>query len=506
MRAFTPTVVPALAAAAFATPAAAEVTAEQVWNDMRSYLTSFGYEVQGREAMSGDTLTISDVSVRMGLPEDGGTATVEMPELAFTEAGDGTVTITYPGTAEIRVAARPEGEEPVDAALAFTQSGLEVVVSGDDTQMTYDYTAERLGLALAELVVDGDPVPSESASGTLTMQGMSGQSVVTPGDLRGLDQTVTVDEVSYDLAVAPPEEEGRADMSGGMQGLTFAGTARIPADLDMEDLSDALAAGYAFDGRFGYTDGRTEFDIAGDDERMQGVTRSDRTELRAAMDSERMSYGVSGAGTEINIETPELPFPVESTIGESGVSIAAPVGQTEEPQPFAFELSLRDVTMGEPIWAMVDPNAMLPREPANLVLDLSGQMRVLGELFDPEAMQAMAMTGERPAELHALDLAQLLVSAAGAELTGEGAFTFDNDDLATFQGMPRPEGRMSFRLEGANALLDTLMQMGVLPEEQAMSARMMMGMFAVPAGDDAMESTVEVTEEGRILANGQRIR
>jgi len=48
--------------------------------------------------------------------------------------------------------------------------------------------------------------------------------------------------------------------------------------------------------------------------------------------------------------------------------------------------------------------------------------------------------------------------------------------------------------------------MGVLPQEQAMSARMMMGMFAVPAGDDAMESTLEVTEEGRVLANGQRIR
>jgi hypothetical protein len=506
MRALTSIPAAALSAAALAAPAAAEVTAEQVWDDMRGYLSSFGYTVEATETRAGDTLTVQDVTARVTLPEDGGTLTVEMPQLAFTERGDGTVAVIYPDAAEIRMSARPEGEEAVDATVQVAQSGMDVTVSGDDTQMTYDYAADRLGLTLSDLVVDGTPVASENLSGTFVMRGMSGQSVVTPGDLRGLDQTVTADQVSYDFSVVPPEEDGRADISGSMEGLAFTGTARIPASLNMEDLAATLEAGYAFDGRFGYTDGRTEFLVEENGETMRGTTRSDRTEFNAAMDAERLAYGISGAGTEIALQSPEIPFPVEAAMGSSGVSIAMPVGQTDDPQPFAFEISLRDFTMAEEIWAMVDPTGMLPREPADLVLDLSGEARILGALFDPEAMQGMAMSGERPAELHALDLAQLLVSAAGAQLTGEGSFTFDNTDLTTFPGMPRPEGSASFRLEGANALLDTLIEMGVLPQEQAMSARMMMGMFAVPAGDDAMESTLEVTEEGRVLANGQRIR
>ena len=41
--------------------------------------------------------------------------------------------------------------------------------------------------------------------------------------------------------------------------------------------------------------------------------------------------------------------------------------------------------------------------------------------------------------------------------------------------------------------------LGLVPEDQAMGARMMMSMFAVPAGDDALESRIEFNEAGQIL-------
>ena len=50
-------------------------------------------------------------------------------------------------------------------------------------------------------------------------------------------------------------------------------------------------------------------------------------------------------------------------------------------------------------------------------------------------------------------------------------------------------------------------KMGLVPEEQAMGARMMMGLFARPGdGEDTLVSTIEVQEDGSVLANGQRIR
>ena len=118
---------------------------------------------------------------------------------------------------------------------------------------------------------------------------------------------------------------------------------------------------------------------------------------------------------------------------------------------------------------------------------------------------AMAMA-DMPAELYELTLNTLVVDAVGAMLTGEGAFTFDNSDMQTFPGMPRPQGQLTAELSGANGLLDKLVAMGIVPEDQAMGARMMMGMFAVPAGDDKMTSTIEINEQGHISANGQRIQ
>ena len=101
----------------------------------------------------------------------------------------------------------------------------------------------------------------------------------------------------------------------------------------------------------------------------------------------------------------------------------------------------------------------------------------------------------------------LVVDAAGARLEGQGDVTFDNTDQTTFPGMPKPVGAVDLSLVGGNGLLDKLVGMGMLPEEQAMGARMMMGLFAVPGTEpDTLSSKIEFTEDGQVLANGQRIK
>jgi hypothetical protein len=121
--------------------------------------------------------------------------------------------------------------------------------------------------------------------------------------------------------------------------------------------------------------------------------------------------------------------------------------------------------------------------------------------------QAMEM-GEvgMPAELTALTLNDLSLKIGGAELAAKGDFTFDNTDLATFDGFPRPTGKVTANLRGANALIDDLVEIGIVPADQAMMGRMMMGMFATPVGDDELTSTLEVKGSGSVIANGQKIR
>ncbi len=86
--------------------------------------------------------------------------------------------------------------------------------------------------------------------------------------------------------------------------------------------------------------------------------------------------------------------------------------------------------------------------------------------------------GEAPVEFNALTVNDITLSVAGASVEGKGDFTFDPTDTVTFDGMPAPTGEINFTIIGANGLIDKLIQMGLMPEDQAMGARMMLGMFA----------------------------
>ena len=163
--------------------------------------------------------------------------------------------------------------------------------------------------------------------------------------------------------------------------------------------------------------------------------------------------------------------------------------------------------MSDIIWALFDPSSQLPRDPATIALDVSGKAKVLLDSVDPAPMQAMVESDGKPGELHALTINRLTVDAVGAKLDATGDFVFDNTDKTTLPGFPKPVGAVNINLTGANGLIDKLIAMGFLPAEQAMGARMMMGMFAVP-GDapDTLKSKIKFNEAGQILANGQRLK
>ena len=125
---------------------------------------------------------------------------------------------------------------------------------------------------------------------------------------------------------------------------------------------------------------------------------------------------------------------------------------------------------------------------------------------DKDAILAMQMGEILPAMPETLDLDTIRVSIGGAELQASGAFAFDGSDSLGMDG-PRPSGTVNIQVDGAQALITNLIQMGILNEDTALGARMALSVFAVPgSGPDNLTSEIEVTEEGSILANGMRIR
>ncbi|MEC8795458.1 MAG: DUF2125 domain-containing protein, partial [Pseudomonadota bacterium] len=155
------------------------------------------------------------------------------------------------------------------------------------------------------------------------------------------------------------------------------------------------------------------------------------------------------------------------------------------------------------IWDLFDPQGILPRDPATISLDLSGKMEWLIDILSGAEPQP----GEIPALIYDVAINDLTIDLAGASVEGSGAFELNHDDYLSFDGIPAPIGDASFVITGANGLLDNLVEMGLMPEEQVLGVRMMMGIFATPGeGEDVLTSTIETTADGQVFANGQRLK
>lgn len=209
----------------------------------------------------------------------------------------------------------------------------------------------------------------------------------------------------------------------------------------------------------------------------------------------------------ISVSGSTIPVPaLAMTYGEAAFNLLMPVSKSDVPGDFALLTKLIDFKLSDDVWSLLDPEKILPRDAATIVIDAKGKANWTVDIMDPAAVEMVA-EDSMPAQLHALDVTELTLKAAGAEVTGEGAFTFDNSDTTTFPGVPLPTGQLDLKIVGANGLLDRLVQMGLLPEDQAMGARMMMGLFArtVEGSDDTLTSTLEFKEKG-FFANGQRLQ
>jgi len=483
--------------------ASAQVTAQEVWDDWKGYVTSYGYDVTGSESMSGNTLTVSGLTMSMAMPQNQGSVSIDMKTLIFTGNSDGTVDVTMASSMPMRISGTDGGDE-FEVVLDYTQSGNSLVVSGTPSDLNYNYTASQVGLALASLSVAGDPLPEGVGRANMTLTNVISSTRTKAGELRDYSQRMSADSLSYDLAFDDPESEDGGTFQGSIVGLSFEGAGKIPLNMDSSDLPAMLAAGFAFDGVFDYKSGNSNMNASGDGEQMTFASTSQGGRFNIAMDADRIKYDIGQNSTSISVTTNQLPFPVDMQMAESRILVNVPVSKSDEEQDFSFILKLRDFTISDMIWGMVDPGAVLPRDPATIVLDLSGKAKVLVDYMDPNIAENMP---DVPGELNALTINELLVTAAGAKLSGTGGFTFDNSDLTTFDGIPAPTGAADLELSGANGLMDKLIQMGLMSDSDAMGARMMMGMLAVPGdGEDTLKSKLEINGEGQIMANGQRIK
>lgn len=487
-----------LAALFGGTAAMADVTAADVWNNWKGNMAIYGESgiTIGSEEVGSTSVTVNDIT--MSMSDNDVSVNANMGSLVFQELGDGTVSVTMADSIPIAI----KGDDGTDVKMSISQSGMAIIVGGTPDEMVYDMSADRYSFQLDEIISPDGPVEADVR---VVANNMAGQYVVRASDLRNIDYVVSIGSADILVDVKDPSSDGALLVSGKIEGMDAKASVALPLELDMENPEMFFASGMAFDGGYSIAGSAYLFEFNDDGSSASGTASTGAIDVTVAMDAGAMAYNVNAVDVATEISSSDLPFPVSFALGEYGIGFRMPLGKTDEPTDFSARLNLTDVSINDEIWMMADPAGALSHDPATIKIDLSGKVRMFFDILDPAQAEAIAMA-EVPGELHALTLNNLTVAVADALITGQGDFTFDNSDLETFDGLPRPMGDVTFNISGANALIDKLVGMGLLPEDQATMGRMMMGMFARTVGEDELTSTIEVNDQGHVLANGQRIQ
>lgn len=491
-----------LLALATAMPAAAEITPEQVWEFWRTLQAGTGVAVTAEsQRREGDRLILEGVTTKGG----NGRAQAEIPmgQVVLRDTGKGSVEMTIAPTIVATVSINEPDSEPVEMQMTIDQQGYEVVISGTPDAPVFDITADLLTLTQDSPKVNGVEMPMEMQ---ISLSDITGVLEFDPsqGD-KAFNYGFEAGTLEFAMAAADPQRGGNMEMSFAAEGLKAAFQGVLPVDVPQgADLAAMMAKG--MQGAGSYQTGPVEFTFAMEEDGKEVTANGtiESTALDMALTARGVSYTntVNNIGLEVagsSIPFPDLAFAARTY--QFGMTL--PLLKSEQPEDFGLVLRLVDLVIPESIWGMFDPERRLARDPASLIVDAKGKLRLTEDLLKPQTQPS----AEMPGELHALDLNELQLKAAGAELTGTGSFTFDNSDMQTIPGMPRPTGKADLRLVGGNGLMDNLVAMGLVPQDQVMGLRMMLALFARPGeGPDTLTSTIEMTQDGQILANGQRIQ
>ena len=476
----------------------AQVTPEEVWQNWQKVSASYGQAlVADSVTRDGATLVVSGMSFSM--EQDGSRLSGKLDTVRFRDLGDGTVEVTMSDTYPITMESPGQGDGAEKLSITITQPGLNLIAGGSATETSYTFDGPTIGIAAQ--AQKGDKTLADIAA---TLTGMTGTYLVKQvGTTSQLDSNLEAQNLSF--TVKANDANGGVDMAGKLAALKMTTAGNFLGVAAMENMAQAVKDGFATRVDFSYGAGSFSADVTDQNGPSKIAATNETGNLSFGIDGKSLSYGASGTGVSMTLSGAQIPFPeIKVNYGEAAFNLMIPVAKADSPSAFSLLTKIVDLTVSDEIWGMIDPTASLPRDPATVIIDAKGTATLSADLMDKEAMSAL--NGAPPGDVNSLDLTDLRVSIAGADLSGTGSFTFDNTDKITFKGLPAPTGKLDLVLKGGNGLLDRLVAMGLIPQDQAMGARMMIAMFAKPGeGEDVLNSTLEFKDKG-FYANGQRLQ
>ena len=483
-------------------PAFSDISVEEVWADTKKWMlmdpsTAVTF---GVVESFGDRLVAKDI--RIVYDDDNIIVTAGIEAIEIKEAGDGSVELIYPEVIPISLSTSSV-EEAINIDMELDLGDFRYVVDGTPKDLTYTVNSPKIQISIVDF---GALKKKIMASAVLTIRDLKGtHRTLDAGDLIGLVSNLELGSIVGNLSSYSQESGEGINLSMSTSDIEGAYEISLPSNLSELNPKQPFHEDMEFDLRFSY--GNTVLDLETNIEDnaidfKMGVGGGSQDFI---VNKDNFEYQTKATDLELSLLIPDqLPFPV-SVNAQTGFGIKIPLSKKEG--DFELSVGLRDLYVNNELWDMFDPEKKLPRTPATLALKLSGVGNLFFNALDPEQAEELSRA-DIPGEIKSISLDELDIQGVGLEVTGDGLFVFDNDDLITIPGIPRPKGSAEVQLIGGNTFIDTLINIGLLTQDEAMQARMMLMLFAKPdpSVDDKLTSRWEITEDGQITANGQRLR
>ena len=488
-------------------PAGAEITADDVWANGQALAEASGGRQVATLNRSGDTVTVRDDITTWSLPMGAGSISYALSSYTMTEAADGTVRITYALPFFLALSATIPGEGTASITFSISGDELVTIAAGVPGAISYDTETGPLEIRLDTLDVPG------GFDATVEMVLETDRTLT---QTRIVEDTLTVVYSRMETGHTTARfylEDGTGLVSEteimGAPSVTTVNLGLEPGGSDLLNLAPALRNGLyvSVESETGGSDTQSLTTV---DQQVidRQSTFSGPATTRIALNDAGLMVEADIDGLAVNLEQPDvLPFPIGFDLSKISAGFLIPLLASTEAQPFTYALDLADLRLGPSIWTLFDPDKSLPRTPGRLAIDLEGQVINGVDWLNFLALEDLDYVGPLPFSLEAFTLNELTVSALDAIVTGSAAFRFDNADTTTYPDFPKPIGIADFTLQGINGVLEMMSDAGFIPSDALFGARMGLGMVTKAApGDDNLTSAIELTEDGQIIANGQRLR
>ncbi len=484
----------------------AEITAEQIWQNVEEQFKDAGYMVAATVHQTGDDVRVDHLQISQIAPDTDAQITFQIGTMTFDAQDDGRIAIGLPKTYPVLVRRDIGDDQDFDLSMTQYNENLNVHAAEIAGGIKYTYSADKVGIRLDSLRTPEFDPARDHATTDVSLHQISAQMTIIEGQDRVRETNATAGEIRFDLSArALGDDPFDVDLSATLGNMTYAEHVTLPRGVMISDTVAALRAGMAYNSVFGVETAHFDMSGAGNGDQFSMNATSGASDTTLSYSYDHLDIQGNSLNTVFNLSAPDVPIPIGGALEKASYHFQIPLSSQPQTQKFSVAMNMIGLGVSDAIWGLFDPKAHLSREPIGLSLKMFGTGRLGLDMLGIEELDRVPLYG-KDGEIKSLTIENFSLNGLGGGVIAQGDFSFDPTALETYDGVPRPSGKGKIVLSGLNTVMTGLSHLGVIDDSQIFMVRMMLSGFSTPTGEDELTTKFEFTPDGKFYANGQRLK